>query len=286
MSNRVYFDLEELNQGKFFYLDGDITTDEGRTFEIGEYIARGGHGSVYNCKEKISGEDFAIKFLFSTSLVSRKRFLLEKQLIQSLNSDHITRYEGYGKIKLRYSKDNKIFRTVFLIMELAESDLQKAMKVTGPLRYEQYAGQFRGLAQALKEIHTHAIHRDIKPENILITGERWQLSDYGLCLFNGAESDLTPDGINVGPKFWPSPESQNRRLGSKETICAASDVYQLAAIFWYVATGRHPTGLLSASDWIGPPKLCEFILKCLQHNHNNRPQNGSDFFQQLDDSLE
>ena len=158
----------------------------------------------------------------------------------------------------------------------------------GPMSYEQYAGQFRGLAGALASLHgnAEAVHRDIKPENILVLGERWLLSDYGLCtLVNPEEEDLTPEGGNVGPKFWLSPEAHNRRLGRGDEICAASDVFQLAAIFWYVVTGRHPCGIVTQEDWTGPDKLFHCLHRSLYHDLSKRPQNGGEFFTELEDAL-
>ncbi len=60
------------------------------------------------------------------------------------------------------------------------------------------------------------------------------LSDYGLCSYvtPGVDEDLTPDGRNVGPKYWLSPEAHNMRLGCNDDITKASDVFQLAAVFW------------------------------------------------------
>lgn len=172
-------------------------------------------------------------------------------------------------------------------MELADCNLQEVIhKEEGPLTYERYAGQFRGLAGALATLHSKAVHRDIKPENILVAGERWLLSDYGLCTFvSPGDEDLTPEGGNLGPKFWLSPESHNRRLGCGDTINAASDVFQLAAIFWYVATGRHPTGIVTEDDWTGPKKLFHVLHNSLFHDYTKRPQNGGEFLSLLAEAL-
>ena len=172
-------------------------------------------------------------------------------------------------------------------MELADCTLQDVMREEkGPLSYERYAGQFRGLAEALASLHNQAVHRDIKPENILIVGDRWLLSDYGLCTFvNPNEEDLTAEAQNIGPKFWLSPEAHNRRLGCGDQINATSDVFQLAAIFWYVATGRHPSGVVTKRDWTGPQKLFDLLHRSLFHDHTKRPQNGTEFFSELVDAL-
>ena len=97
-------------------------------------------------------------------------------------------------------------------MELADKNLQDVMRAEdGPLSYERYAGQFRGLAQALASLHDQAVHRDIKPETFWWRATDGFLSDYGLCTFvNSDEEDLTLEGQNVGPKYWLSPEAQNR----------------------------------------------------------------------------
>ena len=100
---------------------------------------------------------------------------------------------------------------------------------------------------------------------------------WSLYFRNPDEEDLTLEGQNVGPKFWLSPEAHNRRLGCEEEINAASDVFQLAAIFWYVATGRHPTGILTEDDWIGPKKLFSLLHRSLYHDFTKRPQDGQEF---------
>ncbi len=69
----------------------------------------------------------------------------------------------------------------FVIMEKADENLISYLKSHDTIGYETYAAQFRSLCEALESLHQHAIHRDIKPENILVRGETWVLSDFGLC---------------------------------------------------------------------------------------------------------
>jgi eukaryotic-like serine/threonine-protein kinase len=171
--------------------------------------------------------------------------------------------------------------------ELAERNLDALMRASKtPLDYELYAGQFRGLAKALAVLHEYAVHRDIKPENILINSDRWLLSDYGLCSFvTATEEDLTQVGRNMGPKFWLSPEAHNHRLGCTDKISEASDVYQLAAVFWYVVTGRHPSGIVEQDDWSGPAKLFDLLHRSLFHSSAKRPKDGTEFLKELEAAL-
>ena len=285
-AGQLYFDSDNLRRGNFFNLKSEIRAEEGHSYELEDWIGRGGNAAVFRGRQRATGEECAIKFLMNTSRRSAKRFLREVQLLKVMHGDHITTYHGTGRVTVRRNRSSRDNQLPFIAMELADCNLQDVIRQEGALTYERYAGQFRGLAGALASLHERVVHRDIKPENILIVGERWLLSDYGLCTFvNPDEEDLTPEGQNVGPKFWLSPEAHNRRLGCGDEINAASDVFQLAAIFWYVATGRHPSGILTKDDWTGPEKLFRLLHRSLFHDYARRPQNGREFFTNLVEAL-
>lgn len=291
MADQLYFDEFQLQKGNFFSLQSPIETEEGISYEIEDWIGRGGNASVFKGRQRSSGEECAIKFLMNTKTRNTRRFLREVRLLKTIKGNHITRYHGRGKVTVRHNKAVKDNKLPFMVMELADCNLLEFMqKRQGPLAYEQYAGQFRGLAEALASLHVQSevVHRDLKPENILIAGERWLMSDYGLCTYvnqGASEEDLTPNEGNLGPKFWLSPEAHNRRLGHEVDICAASDVFQLAAIFWYVVTGKHPCGIVTKNDWTGPKELFHFLYKALYHDYRKRPKNGEEFYQKLVDAL-
>ena len=291
MSSQLYFDPAHLRRGNFFSLKSEIRTEEGDPYEIENWIGRGGNAAVFSGRQRNTGEECAIKFLINTGgrntrWRNTKRFLREVKLLKAMHGDHLTRYHGTGRVTVRHNKASRDNQLPFVAMELADGNLQDVMREEGSLSYERYAGQFRGLAGALASLHERAVHRDIKPENILVAGERWLLSDYGLCTFvNPGEEDLTPEAQNVGPKFWLSPEAHNRRLGCNDEINAASDVFQMAAIFWYVVTGRQPVGIVTEDDWTGPQKLFHLLHRSLYHDFAKRPQNGDEFLTDLEDAL-
>ena len=287
MTSDIYFDSEQLSRGNFYRLHGELQTDDGDPYELEEWLDRGGNAAVFRGTQRITGEECAIKFLLKTTMRSTRRFLREIKLLESIHGDHIARYHGSGRVRVRHNNGSRDNKLPFVVMELADCNLQDHLRSEAtPIGYEQYAGQFRGLARALASLHEVAVHRDIKPENILVAGDRWLLADYGLCTFvNPKEGDLTPEGQNIGPKFWLSPEEHNGRLGCGDEIGAASDVFQLAAIFWYVATGRHPSGILTAGDWTGPKKLFNILYKSLFHDSTKRPQDGKEFLTELEEAL-
>ena len=253
-----------------------------------ESLGSGGNAIVYGCRSIETGEAFAIKIQVDTRQNRLNRFIREERLLLSLHHDQLMRCLGCGEVKLdrkRYGIENH----PFVIMPQADANLVDLVKrEANTLSFDKIAGQFRGLSEALAVLHEHAIHRDIKPENILVRGETWILSDFGLCkildpMENGA--DVTLDGEIVGPKFWMSPESMNRVLGCGDEISKASDVFQLAAVFWFAATRRHPTGIVRANDWKGPSDIFKVLESALSHDPQSRPQDGREFHERIERAL-
>ena len=290
MNDRIFFDYKKLKNGNYFHFLGDqnqkIQTSEGLSYELDEWIGRGGNAAVFRCIEIVTDDEYAIKFLLNLSNKNIKRFDREIELFNKIKEDHITKYHGTGHVNVICNERKTHHRIPFIVMELAEYNLQQLMcDKSKEFSYDQYAGQFHGLAKALASLHECAVHRDIKPENILVADDRWLLSDYGLCTFVDSEEELTREGEIIGPKFWLSPEAQNRRLGCGDEINYASDIFQLAAIFWYVVTGRYPSGVVTRNDWRGPEKLFDLLHKSLLHDYTKRPQRGDEFLKYLEDAL-
>ena len=291
MNQTIFFDNDSLRRGVSYELIAPVETSDGLVLEIDEWLGRGGNASVFSCTAPSTGENYAIKFLLTPRETSRKRFGREIRLLKQLHGDNIVKYHGCGSVRARLRRRGRSAKPInpimFILFDLAEKNLVEAMEdhLYG-LKYEEYAGQIRGLTKALANLHQLAIHRDIKPENILISGQQWMLSDYGLCSFVDPDGEeLTQASHNLGPKYWLSPEAHNRRLKRGDQVTKSSDVFQLAAIFWYVATGRHPCGIVTRDDWTGPDALYGLLEKALMHDVKKRPQDGSEFLAELEDAL-
>lgn len=270
----------------------DCTSADGaeESYEIdpGESLGSGGNAIVYGCRNVGSGEAFAIKIQTNTQPERLCRFNREEQLLCSLRHEQLMSCIGSGEIVLKSHKFGSEPHP-FVIMPRAESNLADLVnREHKDLSFDRIAGQFRGLSEALAVLHEHALHRDIKPENILIRGETWILSDFGLCKFLDPDEngpDVTMENEKIGPVFWMSPESMNRALGRGDEITQASDVFQLAAVFWFAATKRHPTGIVKSSDWPGPPKMFEVLESALSHDPQSRPKDGTEFHERIKAAL-
>ena len=188
-----------------------ITADSGRLYEVNDRIDSGGNGVVHKCADSATGAEFAIKFLLSGGDVDRARFSKELRLMQEVTHDHLIEYVDCGSVEadlLRGRRKASDVVVQYVVMDLADNTLfGRYASVDWNISYEFYISQFRGLSKALAQIHGRALHRDIKPHNILIKGDTWMISDYGLCIFYDDDEDvaLTKMDRPFGPKYWMSP---------------------------------------------------------------------------------
>lgn len=277
---------------KFIYTISSKIVCDGISYEVGDFIGLGGNAVVHDCSSPRSDEELAIKFQVKTNGVREDRFKQEMEIHKQLNHPHLVRFVGCGSVEAKYNKNGRdtVKEIHYVIMEKCDCDLQTYIKEEkSSIPYAEYIGQFRGLVAALSTLHEIAIHRDIKPSNILLKGEIWKLSDFGLCTYIAPDvrQDLTPDEGKIGPANWMSPESNSKFAGYNEEIEPASDVFQLASIFWMIVNKRHPTGVLTEDDWTTPEKkLFSVLLKALQHSPIRRYPSGADFHKELVQAIE
>ncbi len=287
--------VEIMFHGESYVFPEEIIGNNGSRYTVLEMLGKGGNGAVLECENAATGETFALKVLLNPKSPRNKRFERKIEIISRLNHDHIITYITHGEALLnhphrsqrngRKPRHSGQFKTLFVVMRKADSNLREFLvKDVSQLRFEDYYGQFVGLAKALKQLHSVAIHRDIKPDNILISGDIWQISDFGLCaLIEDTEEQLTRTNEAVGPRYWMSPEAISKAMGLGDVIDCCSDLFQLASVFWFVVTRRPPIGILTMEDWPGPPSLGQLLLETLQHNPSRRPKSTTEFLQQLED---
>ncbi|KAG1335440.1 putative serine/threonine-protein kinase 38-like [Cocos nucifera] len=146
-------------------------------FELLTIIGRGAFGEVRLCREKSSGNIYAMKKLKKSEMLSRgqvEHVRAERNLLAEVASHCI--------VKLYYSFQDAEY--LYLIMEYLPGGDMMTLLIREDTLTENVARFY--IAQsvlAIESIHKHNyIHRDIKPDNLLLDKNgHMKLSDFGLC---------------------------------------------------------------------------------------------------------
>ncbi|KAK4422203.1 Serine/threonine-protein kinase [Sesamum alatum] len=146
-------------------------------FELLTIIGRGAFGEVRLCREKKSGNIYAMKKLKKSEMLSRgqvEHVRAERNLLAEVASHFI--------VKLYYSFQDAEY--LYLIMEyLPGGDMMTLLMREDTLSESVAKFYIAQSVLAIESIHKHNyIHRDIKPDNLLLDKNgHMKLSDFGLC---------------------------------------------------------------------------------------------------------
>jgi mitogen-activated protein kinase 1/3 len=153
--------------------------DLGSRYQLLRKIGKGTYGSVFEGKDKQTGEKVAIKNIKSLFEyeVEAKRMLREICIMRYLNHPNIVKIKD---VVIPKSSDD--FNNVFIVMEYAESDLKKLTKSPSFLDHSQVRYLFYQAVCGCRYMHSaNVMHRDIKPANILINADcTLKICDFGL----------------------------------------------------------------------------------------------------------
>ncbi|XP_062160187.1 uncharacterized protein LOC133867439 isoform X1 [Alnus glutinosa] len=146
-------------------------------FELLTIIGRGAFGEVRLCREKKSGNIYAMKKLKKSEMLIRgqvEHVRAERNLLAEVASHCI--------VKLYYSFQDAEY--LYLIMEyLPGGDIMTLLMREETLTENVARFYIAQSVLAIESIHRHNyIHRDIKPDNLLLDKNgHMKLSDFGLC---------------------------------------------------------------------------------------------------------
>jgi len=156
-------------------------------YRLDEVIGAGSCGSVRAAYDSSLKRRVAVKRtgrLFH-NLADCKRILREIEILSELHHSGVVLLHG-----IHVAPDLRNFDTVFLIMELCDSDLRRLCRSNVELRPAHVATLLYGLVTGLAYVHSAGIcHRDLKPENCLVNED----CSVKICDFGQAQA--TADGI-------------------------------------------------------------------------------------------
>ncbi|KAD6120066.1 hypothetical protein R6Q59_026095 [Mikania micrantha] len=146
-------------------------------FELLTMIGKGAFGEVRVCREKKTGNVYAMKKLKKSEMLRRgqvEHVRAERNLLAEVDSNCI--------VKLYYSFQDDEF--LYLIMEyLPGGDMMTLLMRKDTLNEDEARFYVAETVLAIESIHKHNyVHRDIKPDNLLLDKfGHLRLSDFGLC---------------------------------------------------------------------------------------------------------
>ncbi|MFD4577621.1 PQQ-binding-like beta-propeller repeat protein [Streptomyces sp. NPDC058417] len=192
-------------------------------------LGSGGMGVVYRATSR-SGREVAVKVVhaqYAADPVFRARFRQEIEAVR--------RVSGAFTAPV-LDADPEAARPWMATQYVAAPSLAERIRGYGPLPGPELRRLALGLVEALRDIHrAGVVHRDLKPANVLVAADGPRVIDFGISRAAGSQT-LTETGHMIGTPPFMSPE----QLTDARSVGPASDVFSLAALLAYAATGRGP----------------------------------------------
>ncbi len=268
-------------------------------YTLGHVLGQGGFGITYIAQDYQTGERVAIKEYLPTDFAGRSgnglsvqvysderaqnfafgkdRFLEEaKTLAAFIGTTNIVRIHSYFE-------ENE---TAYLCMEYVDGlPLDKYVAAHGGrLNTEEASRLLLPLMESLEAVHARGIvHRDIAPDNILIMRDGTvKLIDFGAARYSTGEKTKS---LDIVLKHGFAPYEQYLRRGRQGPW---TDVYALAATFYYSITGKVPPDAPERmqEELLIPPSTLGVkltgtqeaaLLRGLEINASNRFQSMGEF---------
>ncbi|WP_430383086.1 protein kinase domain-containing protein [Streptomyces sp. P10-4] len=234
-------------------------------------LGSGGMGTVYVARSA-GGRTVALKTMhagIAADPAARVRFRLEVDAARVIG-------DRFGA---RVMDADPLAETPWLATEYVLGPaLDEAVEAGGPLPEQSVRALGAALCSALGQLHrSDVVHRDLKPSNILVTAYGPKVIDFGIARAIG-DDRLTRAGAAVGTPAFMSPE---QATGQEHD--AAGDVFALAGVLVYAATGHGPFGSGQAADLLYrvryaeadlggvPAALVPLLARCLAKEPGERP---------------
>jgi serine/threonine protein kinase/tetratricopeptide (TPR) repeat protein len=246
-------------------------------FELIDFIAQGGMGSVYRGHDLETGSAIAIKLLRPEVVLREpemlERFRREGEALQKLNHPNIVRMIA----ALQEGDDH------YIVMEYMPGSLRALLKAQGRLSIARTLSIGIELADALTRAHhLKIIHRDIKPDNVLLAPDGTpRLTDFGIA--RAADQMQITTGQFVGTPVYVAPEVVQGKPSDER-----ADSWSFGVLLWEMLTGTPPflgEQLISTLNAILqsplpdiresvpeiPESLASLLTHLLQKNPDHRP---------------
>ena len=222
-------------------------------YRIGAYLltarlGSGGMGTVYLARSP-GGRTVALKTMharIASDTASRTRFRLETDAARVIGGLH-----GAQVVDADPQAETPWLATEYVL----GPPLDDAVSLGGPLPEASVRAVGAALCGALGQLHaSDVVHRDLKPSNVMVTAYGPKIIDFGIARAAGDER-LTRTGAVTGTPAFMSPE---QATGQEHT--PAGDVFALAGVLVFAATGHGPFGSAQPADLLYRVRYAEADL--------------------------
>ncbi|CAL8282191.1 unnamed protein product [Merluccius merluccius] len=253
----------------------DVTFEVGEEYDIIETIGTGAYGVVSSARRRDNGQQVAIKKISNAFevLTNAKRTLRELKILKHFKHDNIIAIKDILQPNLPHSA----FKSVYVVLDLMESDLHQIIHSGQPLTPEHTRYFLYQLLRGLKYVHSaNVIHRDLKPSNLLVNENcELKIGDFGMArgLSSHPEESHSFMTEYVATRWYRAPELMlslhhyslaidlwsvgcifAEMLGRKQLFPGKHYVHQLLLILSVL--GTPPQGLIGA---IGGERVRSYI---------------------------
>jgi hypothetical protein len=199
-------------------------------YEVVGELGRGGMGTVYLARNRLTGRAEALKVVARTDAADR--LLREVRAAAALSHPNVV---------AAYSARMVGCSLVFAMEYVDGEDLFRLVRTRGPLPVAEACEYVRQAALGLHHAHERGmVHRDVKPHNLIRARDGTvKVLDFGLVratAIGSADPGLTPDQEAVGTPDYMAPELA---IDPKRAD-ARADVYGLGCTLYYLLTGSPP----------------------------------------------
>ncbi|HEY0983649.1 serine/threonine-protein kinase, partial [Schlesneria sp.] len=201
-------------------------------YDCDALLGTGAMGRVYLARHRDLRRKCALKILPPAMLLDDPafltRFINEGQAAAALNHPNIVTVHAIGEARGYY----------FIEMEfVAGRSLRELVEDEGAQSPVRATALTLRIAEGLAAAHSaHILHRDLKPDNVMLTHQGVpKITDFGLA----KRVILHPNAVEQ-QEFVGTPTFMAPELFDHQPATAASDVYSLGVIYFYLLTGTLP----------------------------------------------
>lgn len=244
-------------------------------FRLDTVLGRGGMATVWSAHDTRLGRTVAVKILHD-HLSDEDAARIERE---ARAAARIADTRVVTVLDLDHTEDGAPFLVFEALSGRTLADEIREHGALPPERVERLADDLLGALAAAHECGV--LHRDIKPSNVLVDGEGFRITDFGIASVDG---ETATRGDLIGTLGYVAPE---RFDGAPAT--PQSDVFAAAAVLLEALTGRQPHRADTAAATIErlragdhdpvppatPARLRDIVERGLDPDPSRRPVDGA-----------